>query len=1158
MSMSDPTFPMNRWFRRFLTALAVLPACAALLRAQAPEPTIVVVGTTIQSPLDGSHWGYLSWLASKPELLRDRPYAVYVKDGGADDALPFRHLGTVRPQTDPAAVTAMFERSRHLGQDQAKLQEAISAYFDQLHPDAGVPVPDMLGALTAQSMQDDGVYQMLVFMGRAHPGVALSLGTGFAARIHNGVSTFELREKPPGSEEFSAVVGRITVTAGQPFAFSAPGAPVVVPSADRGGNALPAGDVTNHLNVKLRWASPDLLRRQSLLLRGFHVYRVTRAYAEARGWHGCPAPPVLATVDWDEEVASGFPQVAKVNRLPILPRRFYTDTEVVDFDLDDGDGIKGDLDFYTQDDNRHNGLKLDEQGNGIDVNETFVPGAEYYYYVAGEDLLGRRGSPSCGTLVKICDRDPPNAVKGVRVTNDFVFNNATQSSDQRLRVTWNQLPASDGAVAYFVYRWRSLPDFRAAELLDPLSLGAEHLVAGPIAHTGPGKPLTVVDNADPLYSPKIGASPQFAAAGDDAGRTIWYTVVAVDDSVCGGNFSPHSAPADGVLRDRVAPLDGGGSLAIRCCTPNLEPLRNQSTTSGPPTQDPQRMYFKLDVARTGQEPAELRTVEFWLDDIKNGLTYPIATADFPSNPAELLVITPSIPRPAAAGGTYFLRGKVIQSDGRESPVAEVPITDLPPFFYHVGSFVANRDCRRVPLRLENEPCTTHEAAPQEGGDINPIEIQIEFAVSSREWRLYRTIDGGPLTLIRQGLLGTPAIANQFLILQDPVFSPVGGEVCYFIQYFDEHGNGGPMKDLGCVKFTGKPPQTPVVARIQPLEIGGVKKARLRWFCPTVGVERFEVRVTRTPGPPPPGLSAGLEQTGSCFLTLPGDGDGPITVKAGKRYETGVVGHTLTHNGPEFTLILDEIEVDALHHVGIVAVGTNGLKSSVSNVVDFVWESPEVIVLPEVKWPARPLPPGTKPIDWDSRIEAKYLANLVPGLQRVGVRIGQDFGPRVCALLNPDLFDPANPVFALSGNIDPVTRVFTQGDWTEAPGVPPPPRLLPAMLYRYQVPNALFDQVSNDIVQVTPLIETIAYRYETPVATPLSNCNGVRIYDPFIAVTSAPAAGGAGTDLAFDLWLMDSMPVSLGARYAYLLVVFRENGEIRTVIPAGEVEISTNP
>jgi hypothetical protein len=1150
---------MNRLIHRILAVLVALTSGSDLLMAQAPEPTITVVGTTIRSPLDGSHWGYLSWLASKPELLRDRPYAVYVKDGGPDENLPFRHVGTVRPQTDPTAVRALFERSRHLGQDMAKLNESISAYFDGLHPDAGVPVPDMLGALTAQSLQDDGVFQMLVFMGRSHPGVALSLGTGFAARIHNGVSTFELREKPPGAEAFNAVVGRITVTAGKPFVFTAPGSPVEVPSTDRNSNPLPASDVTNHLNVKLRWASPEALRRQSLLLRGFNVYRVGRDYAEARGWHGCPAPAELAKVNWETEIEAGFPNVAKVNRLPILPRRFYTPEEATDFDLDDADGVKGDLDFYTQDDNRHNGLQLDERGNGIDVHNSFVAGAEYYYFIACEDLLGRPGATSCGTLVKICDRDPPIAVQGVRVTNDFTYHNASQTSSQRLRISWPQLPDDEGAVAYFVYRWRSLPQFREAELLDPLALGPEHLVAGPIPHVAPGEFLTVVDDADPVHSPTIATNPQFAAAGDDAGQTIWYTVVAVDDSVCGGNFSPHSAPKDGVLRDRVAPLDGGGGLSIRCCMPRLEPLRDQTTLSGPVSQDPQRLYFRLKVQRNGDDPGQLRTIEFWLDDVKNRITYPIATRDFPADPKDHLAIISSISKPDTTGGTYILQGKVIQSDGRESEIASVPIPDLVPLFNHSGSFMASRDCRNVPLRLENEPCQVHEATPQGGGEITPIDIQLEFAVSSREWRLYRTIDGGPLTLIRQGLLDSPAGPGMTILLQDPVFSPAGGEVCYFVQYFDEHGNGGPMKDLGCVKFTGKPPPTPVVARLQPIELGGVKKARLRWFCPTVGVERFDVSVIRSPGLPPVAISAGLDHVGACILTLPGDDEGPSLAYAGRRYATGVVGHTLTHNGPEFTLILDDIQAGAVHHFAITTVGTNGLKSELSNVVDFVWETPEDVVLPEVRWPARTLPPGTKATDWDSRIEVKYLNEDIPGLHRVGVRIGQDYGARACAIDNR-IFNPANPMFVLPGNINPVSRIFTKGDWIDMPGVPPPPRLLPVMLYRYQVPNDLFDEVSNDIVQVSPLMESIAYRYEAPVGTPLNSCNGVRIYDPHIAVTTQAGGDGGvhGFDFAYNIWLLDSMPVTLGARYAYLLVVFRENGEIRTVIPAGTVDLPFNP
>jgi hypothetical protein len=132
-------------------------------------------------------------------------------------------------------------------------------------------------------------------------------------------------------------------------------------------------------------------------------------------------------------------------------------------------------------------------------------------------------------------------------------------------------------------------------------------------------------------------------------------------------------------------------------------------------------------------------------------------------------------------------------------------------------------------------------------------------------------------------------------------------------------------------------------------------------------------------------------------------------------------------------------------------------------------------------------------------------------------------------------------------------MFAEGDYEGAA------RVLPGMLYRYQVANSLFDEVSNDIVQVTPLMETIAHRYEddAPVGDPLPLCNGIRIYDPHVAVTGS-LVGGGSSEVMYEMWLLDAMPVVPGARYAYLMVVFNDAGEIRTVIPAGEVEIPLNP
>ena len=109
------------------------------------------------------------------------------------------------------------------------------------------------------------------------------------------------------------------------------------------------------------------------------------------------------------------------------------------------------------------------------------------------------------------------------------------------------------------------------------------------------------------FAPQIGDNPQYGAPGDDAGRTIWYTVVAVDDSVCGGNFSAHSAPGYGVLRDRVAPEGGGGLISIRCCEPKLETPRSADTTiPGPITQNPEEIHFEFAVTRGPENPGETR------------------------------------------------------------------------------------------------------------------------------------------------------------------------------------------------------------------------------------------------------------------------------------------------------------------------------------------------------------------------------------------------------------------------------------------------------------------------------------------------------------------------------------------------------------------------
>jgi len=129
--------------------------------------------------------------------------------------------------------------------------------------------------------------------------------------------------------------------------------------------------------------------------------------------------------------------------------------------------------------------------------------------------------------------------------------------------------------------------------------------------------------------------------------------------------------------------------------------------------------------------------------------------------------------------------------------------------------------------------------------------------------------------------------------------------------------------------------------------------------------------------------------------------------------------------------------------------------------------------------------------------------------------------------------------------NPMTLLFTNKS-----GKP----VFPLVLYRYQAPNAAFPKVSGDIVQVSPLMENIAYEvFKTNIvlgSTVLHITNNI-LRDPFILYDSVSL-----TDVLtlFSVYLLDTQPVISGARYRYLLVRFNERREIDQVIPTNEMDV----
>src|SRR5205085_1894203 len=142
------------------------------------------------------------------------------------------------------------------------------------------------------------------------------------------------------------------------------------------------------LNVKLRWATPDELRRLALLNYGFNVYRMAKIFAESRNYHLTPPPTAEL-----RSLAGVNPDVQQVNRLPVLKAKDFDAASVLDFTSPVADTNTV---FIADDQNRF-------EPGGV----PFKDGADFYYFVTARDILGRDGLVSPGALVRICKRMPP-------------------------------------------------------------------------------------------------------------------------------------------------------------------------------------------------------------------------------------------------------------------------------------------------------------------------------------------------------------------------------------------------------------------------------------------------------------------------------------------------------------------------------------------------------------------------------------------------------------------------------------------------------------------------------------------------------------------------------------------------------------------------------
>ncbi len=1098
--------PMRR-----LISLCLLALLAGAGRAQQLEDTVFTLGTVTQDK-SLRHWGFLLMQPTRPDLLYQRKLAIYRKAGDAGSSAAYERRAILTMTTDPSLIGALLQRAVNLGDDTNALSARIDNLFAAIVPAGNLSLADKLGAVIRGSLDQPQHYNNLIQLGRLHPAVNLCLGLAHAEAFEAaGIYTFEVRDFDLLGNADRSVLGRVTVETGKPTVLPAPGGPFEVRD--------PSGK--GHLNVKLRWATSPDFRRLSLLSYGFNVYRVNREFAEAPANKFQVNPPAAGALGL---LASVSPHVELVNHVPVLTSRNLDDSPAADPDS-----------VYNP--TNRVGFLADDHGlasGGV----PFKDGESFYYFVAGRDILGRDGLTSVGTLVTICDRVPPDSPRLPKVENHYGYDG---SAKQHLKVTWKPVAATDGdakIVGYHVYRWKAPADIGRFE-----NNPAINRINGALIPHIPGQTsYTFID--DGAGSPTVPA---------DQNKTFWYSVRAVDAASCdGGNLSANSPAAFGVLREFVGPVAPvGGGVKVLCCEPILGRLKTQDERDTALDQD----RFTYDLTCVRQDDG-IAWAEFWIG--YGGASNYVGRVTF--QPGQTNVVRRySNVRDVFNGLPISLEVtcRVGMDSGRVSDTQTIGVGGLPPgSTLRTVSFQAASRCERVTLFDRPvtdvaggnaglpDDCRSHSQPPKPVGSPDAPEwagpvVVFPLTPTTREFRLYRRVDFGPLSLIKQGQAKYDSVTNLAVEIPDNDLPASSGILCYYGQLFDEHGNPSPLTQLGACTPNVKESPKPMLAALEPQGSDAAPMMRVRWFCPPSGVERFELWVGTVGNPPVKTLVAELSDNQSVSPNTasinPGDPPAEQIFPDFGTYLTPQPGLNFG-SGAAFDVTVP-IKSGRRYYVRVKVVLKGGADGKFSNVESLFWKAPPGEVGPQVPWPARPLPDVTEIGGFNTNIVAAQLRT--DSFDGLAVSIGFAIGNIGDVVRLKTVRDKTGSHVVYAGSVNPESYVFQNlaGE-----------TLLPVALYRYQVPSPAFPVASGDVVQVSPLMENLAFATETDA----NLGTYTRIYDPFVSL-EAPTAAGAGAAFAV-LYLHDTQPVVYGAKYAYLLVRFTKLGEILEVIPTAPVEV----
>jgi hypothetical protein len=1117
---------------------ALLAASASLLHAQ--TNLLLHGGTHVRN--GGQSWAYLvaqlesqSSPSSSIDLTKPE-FSIYQKPGNPSDPGTYELVGVMRPVVDEPTVSALLERSYQLkpsespAAQEAALGDKLDNIFGALAASASSQsVAAKLSNVIAAALADPQYLADLSLLGKTFPGVNLCMGMGWAGPIPaTGPTTFEIRLRDSSGND-SAVTGRVTVDGSLPTAspLPAPGEPVnsgvevsTTPlpatafSDFRTSNATESLAQTGFtefktqlayrkLNraVRLRWSTPVPLRQRSILQNGYNVWRIPAASLNPAWLSTAPTLSELQAVS-----------ATKINRLPIMIPEELNPAEA-------SDPANTETNFYT-----------DEIAEDITL-----PGGEgeFVYFVTAVDILGRDGLVSTGTLVSICERMPPDTVGGLQVLNNYTWSGGSGGAGkQRLSLAWSPVPVEGdgGSIQYEIFRWNRYDGAQR-------SIGAQ--------------PVFTTNST--TFSDSISGSPSEA----DVHQTFWYTVRAVKVTGCGRFPGPHSSPVFGVIRDRKGPAIQSTGLFRPCLDPSVTAKAVTLTTTNS-TQPGRIIEVTLRCTRFSRDLAwtEFRT--------SNGTL--IARVLFPDHNVAEHVLT--FNADAFNSEAPALSGLRCRVGTRNGAVSDYAVT--------AGRQDLSKNTDKVVIPFEASVQTTlvasGEPCPQ-GGQFYPVDPNSGLYINGTgfaeadpdavEFKYYRRVDDGPLTFVyreeKPPGVG-PSTTSNFTDTNPPPLN--GGRLCYYVQAFDSDGNAGPMTLMedSCTIYPPLAIPTPVLAKISPNPVSGNSTTlRITWSCPPVGVDRFKLYISKDGFVPPSELGTDLLQKNSAASgeVLPGQGSKRFGVYLSSRIEGRFSGNA---TDPLPADLPAEFEIDlpadngSIYTVAIRAVGPRAFpadggdstEGELSNVRDGSW-SQTLIAGPNVPWPDRPIPPKIEPafvylgsslpsvmktFATATAFKAEKLNN--PEFDGLAVRIGelvlasQPQSEKGQYLLRSERLNPNRHIF----------RVTT--DETDALS-----GMFPCVLYRHRVKNGTDPGIENDLVQVTPMMESIAYGFQQAGGANPAGPDTV-IYDPFIA-TSVNAAVPGGS--LIGLYLKDTLPVVSGSTYRYLLVRFDPvTKEPRDVLP----------